>query len=90
MTLNGVVYENGASSSSSSGGMVGMVDCEVAEFEIVFVCKVGFRDEHDVNVVVTDECFQLVDMLCQAVGIPHSEAKEVRHYLSLVITVVRR
>jgi hypothetical protein len=59
MVLNGVLYENGASSSSCSGGMVGMVDFAAAEFEIAFVCKVGFRDEHDVNVVVSDECFQL-------------------------------
>jgi hypothetical protein len=30
------------------------------------------------------------DMLGQAVGIPQSEAKEVRHYLSFLSTVVRR
>jgi hypothetical protein len=39
---------------------------------------------------VRDERFQLVHMLCQAISVPQSEAKEVRHYLSFVSTVVSR
>jgi hypothetical protein len=40
-----------------------VVDCIVAEFEIAFVREVGFRDEHDVNVVLRDERLQLCHML---------------------------
>jgi hypothetical protein len=38
---------------------------------------VGLRDEHDVNVVVRDECFRLAHMSCQANIVLQSEAKEV-------------
>jgi hypothetical protein len=38
--------------------MVGVVHCIVAEFEIALAREVGFRDEHDVNVVLRDESLQ--------------------------------
>jgi hypothetical protein len=43
--------------------MVGVVDCIVAEFEIALVREVGFRDEHDVNVLLGDESLQFSHML---------------------------
>jgi hypothetical protein len=63
MVLYGVFEEYGASGSSSSGWMVGVVHCIVAEFEIALVRQVGFRDEHDVNVVLRDERLELGHML---------------------------
>jgi hypothetical protein len=59
--------------------MVGVVEHEVAESEVAFVGEVGFRDEHDVNMVEGDEGFQFVHMVCQAVGVPQSEGKDRRH-----------
>jgi hypothetical protein len=35
----------------------------VTEFEIALAREVGFRDEHDVNVVLRDESLQLGHML---------------------------
>jgi hypothetical protein len=62
VVLYGVFEEYGASASSSSGWMIGVVSCIVTEFEIALVREVGFRDEHDVNVVLRDESLQLGHM----------------------------
>jgi hypothetical protein len=75
VVLNGVAYEDGAATTSSSSGVVGMIEHEIAKCVVAFVSEVGFRDEHDVNVKEGDEGFQFVHMVCQAVGVPQSEGR---------------
>jgi hypothetical protein len=59
--LNGVADEDGAATASSSSGMVGVVEHEVAESEVGFVGEVGFRDEHDVNMEEGDEGYKMCE-----------------------------
>jgi hypothetical protein len=48
--LDSVFYDYGSASSSSSCRVVSVVVCVVGNSQITFLCEVGFRKEHDVNV----------------------------------------
>jgi hypothetical protein len=61
------------SASSSSCRVVCMVDCTVGKFQIAFINEASLGNEHGINVVNGNKCFQLFCMMCQAVGVPQGE-----------------
>jgi hypothetical protein len=90
MVFDGAFNDDGASASSSTIWMIGMVDSIVGNSKIAFVRKVSLGNEHDIYVAYRNKCFQLFCVLMKAVGVPKRKLKECSHYLSLVRTVMRR
>jgi hypothetical protein len=58
MVFDGAFNDDGASASSSSIWMIGMVDSIVGDSKIAFVRKVSLGNEHDVYVAQRKECFR--------------------------------
>jgi hypothetical protein len=58
MVFDGAFNNDGASSSSSSIWMVGVVDSIVGYTKMAFIRKVRLGDEHDVYVAQRKKCFQ--------------------------------
>jgi hypothetical protein len=88
--FDGTFNDDGASASSSSIWMIGMVDSIAGDSKIVFVHKMSLGHEHDVYVAHRKKCFRLFCVLMKSVGVPERKLKESSHYVSFVNTVERR
>jgi hypothetical protein len=69
MVFDASFNNNCSSSVSSTVGVLGVVYCVVGNFNVAFGGKVGFRNQQDVRLLVSDVGFDFFDVKGQPTGI---------------------
>jgi hypothetical protein len=79
VVFDGVFYDYGCAASGCSVGVVGVMDCVIGNTEVIFHSEVGFRDEHDINIIGVKENLELISVLGEAIGVPYGKLQEFGH-----------